>query len=560
MTTATEKIKEKIDIVELIGSYLPLQKAGSNFKGKCPFHNEKTPSFFVSYDRQNFYCFGCGVGGDIFSFVEKYDGLDFKGALKVLADKAGIALSQYTFDSKEKDDKQLLYEINEKACIFLQNNLSSNEKAVLYLYKRGFNDETIKNFRIGFANASWDELCNYLVEAGYKKEKIFKAGLCKKKDDRYYDIFRSRIMFPISDFSGKVVAFSGRIFGDESEAKYLNSPETPIFKKGEVLYGLDKAKQEIRNKNYCILVEGQIDLVSMHQNGYKNTVASSGTALSEKGLTSILRMTTNLLLAFDPDVAGISASGRASKIALPMGFNVKVALLPKDYDPADLLGKNPELLKEAIKESKHIIDFYLDLIHKSQYDDRKKALETRRIVLPYVALIENKMDQSFFIKKIAEKMGVSEESIWFEIAKIETTPKFYGANKETEKTNNNYDIKRNIALIYKYLTSQKNTKLTSTLLSRYKEIVGEDIPNIDEKNDKEMFEFDALLSETDTPVFIEEMLNRLELIVLQKELTDMTEKLKKAEIAGEEDAVRELILKSQELSLKLEKIKQPNYI
>ncbi|KKP98393.1 MAG: primase protein [Candidatus Nomurabacteria bacterium GW2011_GWA1_36_15] len=272
INSPVQQIKERLSIEEIVSSYIKLEKAGANFKARCPFHNEKTPSFFVSPDRASYYCFGCGAKGDIFSFIEEFEGLDFKGALKILAERAGIPLVQY---SKEKEgEKEKLYRAMEEATKFFEKNLAENKKILEYLKSRGLEEKTIGDFKIGFSLLDWRTLFEYLKSKGFSDKEIELAGLVKKTEKGFYDRFRGRIMFPISDSSGRIIAFSGRIFEDDGKsAKYLNSPDTPIFSKSAVLYGLDKAKESIRKNNFSILVEGQMDLILSHQAGFRNTVA-----------------------------------------------------------------------------------------------------------------------------------------------------------------------------------------------------------------------------------------------------------------------------------------------
>ena len=259
MNSPVQKIKERLSIEDVVSSYIKLDQAGSNLKANCPFHNEKTPSFFVSPDRGSYYCFGCGAKGDIFSFVEEFEGLDFKGALKILANKAGVVLEQY--NTEEESEKERLYRAMEEATKFYSQNLTKNEKAREYLKSRGLTENSIEDFRIGFAKDDWRELYNYLRSKNFTDKEIELAGLAKKSEKGYYDRFRGRIMFPISDSSGRVIAFSGRLFIDDGKsAKYLNSTDTPIFSKSAVLYGLDKAKDSIRKNNFSILVEGQFEI------------------------------------------------------------------------------------------------------------------------------------------------------------------------------------------------------------------------------------------------------------------------------------------------------------
>ncbi len=284
MNSPVQQIKERLSIEEVVSSYIKLDRAGANLKARCPFHNEKTPSFFVSPDRGSYYCFGCGAKGDIFTFIEEFEGLDFKGALKILAERAGVPLVQY---NKEKEgEKERLYKAMEEATKFFEKNLVENQEALKYLRERGLENKTIRDFRIGFVKNDWRELYSHLQMIGFTDIEIEKAGLAKKTEKGMYDRFRGRIMFPISDSSGRIIAFSGRILEDDGKsAKYLNSPETPIFNKSSVLFGIDKAKDSIRKNNFSILVEGQMDLILSHQAGFKNTVASSGTAMTDSILS-----------------------------------------------------------------------------------------------------------------------------------------------------------------------------------------------------------------------------------------------------------------------------------
>ncbi|MFA6274514.1 MAG: DNA primase, partial [Candidatus Paceibacterota bacterium] len=338
MNSPVQKIKERLSIEEVVSSYIKLERAGANLKAKCPFHNEKTPSFFISPDRGSYYCFGCSAKGDIFTFVEEFEGLDFKGALKLLAEKAGVQLEDYKYNKEAESEKEKLYRAMEEATKFFENNLIENSEVLNYLKSRGLEDKTIKDFRIGFIKNDWRELYTFLQKKGFTEIELEKAGLIKKTEKGYYDRFRGRIMFPISDSSGRIIAFSGRLFQDDGKsAKYLNSPETPIFNKSSVLYGLDRAKESIRKNNFSILVEGQFDLILSHQAGFRNTIATSGTALSDSTISKenvvsnlglLRRLSGNIVLAFDADKAGFNAANRASKIALSFGMDVKVASMP----------------------------------------------------------------------------------------------------------------------------------------------------------------------------------------------------------------------------------------
>ncbi len=445
MSSSVDQIKSRIEIVSLVSSYMKLDKAGASWKGKCPFHNEKTPSFFVSPDRGSYYCFGCGASGDIFTFVEEFEGLDFKGALKLLADRAGVELEVYSKEAKEtKSEKEKLYELMEEAARFFENNLKDNKPAQEYLKSRGLLDKTIKDFRIGFTILDWRKLYDYLKSKNFTDIEIEKAGLAKKPDDEskaMYDRFRGRIMFPISDSSGRVIAFSGRILVDDGKsAKYLNSPETLIFNKSSVLFGIDRAKDSIRKNNFSILVEGQMDLVLSHQAGFKNTVASSGTAMTDSILSKeniinnlglVCRLSKNIVLAYDADRAGINATNRFAKIALSLGMDVKVANMADGVDPADIISKQGvETWKEAIRNSKHFIPFMLERILKEMSPDQRKiGIGIKERLLPFVNDLESSIEQSYFIKLISDKSGIAEKALMGDLKKVESQLKH-----ETEET------------------------------------------------------------------------------------------------------------------------------
>lgn len=453
MNSPVEKIKERLSIVDVISSYMTIEKAGKNYKAKCPFHNEKTPSFSISPDRGMYYCFGCGAKGDIFSFVEHFEGTNFLGSLKILAERAGIPLTEYK--NKEKDKTDIYYEIMEEATSFFERNFSNNIEARSYLLNRGLNDTSIKNFRIGYAEDSWTSLFDYLIKKGFKKEDVEMVGLIKNKDTRFYDRFRARIIFPISDSSGRVIAFTGRIFkkvdsnGAIEEAKYLNSPDTPLFNKSNVLFGLDKAKGAIRSRDYSIVVEGQMDLILSHQAGFTNTVAVSGTAFTDTTIDNearinnfglVRRLSSNIIFAYDGDDAGIRAASRSAMIALSLDMQVKVAVFPKGKDPADIILEDYKKWEEIIKKKIDIIIFHLDKICDSTKDKEtiRKQIETK--IFPFLAMISSSIKKSNYIKEIYEKTGISESAINDDYKKYEkkqTINNNFNEDKQKDKRESN---------------------------------------------------------------------------------------------------------------------------
>lgn len=421
MRSTVDSIKERLDIVEVLGSYIKLEKAGKNFKARCPFHNEKTPSFVVSQERQNYYCFGCGAKGDIFTFVEESEGVDFKGALKILAERAGVEIEyQNGVRGESKSEKDKLYAVLEDATNFFESNLSSNPKIIKYLESRGVNKDSIKTWRLGFAPNEWRLLSTHLISVGHTKDVLSKAGLIKQGEElnkEPYDVFRGRIIFPLFDASGRAVAFSGRAIEKDAPAKYLNSPETALFNKSELLYGLDKAKDEIRKKNFTILVEGQIDLVLSHQAGVKNTVASSGTAFTQMHLERLKRLSSRIILAFDGDIAGEKASEKSAILGLSLGMEVKVAKLPSGQDPADLAQGDGEKWKEVLREAVHAIEHTFSKIFESEKDKRKIGKAIEKKVLPLLALLSSSIERGHFVSLISKRSGIREEVIWDDLRK-----------------------------------------------------------------------------------------------------------------------------------------------
>ena len=418
--TPVENIKQRLSIIDVVSSYVVLQKAGKSFKGKSPFVSERTPSFFVSPDRGMYYCFSTGKGGDIFSFIQEMEGVDFKGALKILAERAGVELT--AVDPRSRDDKEKLLSLLEDATRYFVVEMGKKEAISAYLVERGLRKETIEKWRIGYAPAGWRNLKEHLLKKGYTEDFIFRSGLLKKTNDgskNSYDVFRDRIMFPIADSSGRVVGFSGRIVTQDPGApKYVNSPETELFVKSQVLFGYDHAKSGIRTFDFSLVVEGQFDLVLSHQAGYTNTVALSGTALSLSHVEILQRLSNKVVLALDADRAGIASAKRLSEVMLKRGMDVKVARIMGGKDPADLVREDQKLLKQAVGGSVHVVEFLLNVLRDEVADDRTFKLRVREEVLPFIALMPNKIDQEHFARIVGERLGVTEESVRHEISRV----------------------------------------------------------------------------------------------------------------------------------------------
>lgn len=451
LDSQVDEIKNRLDIVEVISGYIKLQKAGANLRANCPFHNEKTPSFMVSPGRQIWHCFGCGAGGDVFGFVMKMENLEFPEALKILADKAGVVLRRE--DPKLRSEKTRLLEICGAAAKFFEFCLHEKDfgKPVLeYLRGRGLKDETIKEFRIGFAPENWDSLLRFLLSRGYKAPEIEKAGLVVKSEKavgsrQHYDRFRSRIMFPICNSSGQIVGFSGRIFirqnpsannlsgqegreearlpaserSDGGQAKYVNTPATILYDKSRILYGLDKSKNEIRKAGCCFFVEGQMDLIMVWQDGVKNIAATSGTALTFEHLNIIKRYAGNLILGFDMDEAGQMATSRGIDLAMAGGFNVKIITLEQGKDPADFTRERPGELKAVLESARPIMDYYFERVfqkHKPTNIEEKEKIAA--FLLPQIKKIDNKIRQAHWLDELSRRLGSPVESLAEELKKV----------------------------------------------------------------------------------------------------------------------------------------------
>lgn len=563
--TSVEQIKSKIDIVSLISSYIKLEKAGANFKGKCPFHNEKTPSFFVSPDRNSYYCFGCHVKGDIFTFVQEFEGLDFIGALKVLAERAGVTL-EYS-DRAEKTEKERLYAVLEQALFFFEKQLAENPEALEYLHMRGIIDSTIKDFRIGYAPLDWRRLYEFLLSKGVSEKDMLAVGVIKQKEgtrDSFYDTFRGRIMFPINDSSGRVVGFSGRILvSDDKSPKYLNSPETSLFNKSEILFGLDKAKKDIRIKDYSILVEGQMDLVMLHQVGITNTVASSGTALSAEHLIKLRRLSNRIVMAYDGDSAGFSASDRSAKLVLSLGMELKVVQMPEGKDPADMAKENIEELKQCFKQSKHIIDFYVDSLLSRGMEPRLLGKEISKNVLPYINLLTSTIEKSHFIKSIAQKTFIKEEAFWEDLKRVGSSqPAPVVPTLKADRVVRVDSMERRIIGIILWQRSLADPAMkVEEIEKRFFDITGErgrELLTALEK-DKELllFEIEAYYNgNNNIKSDILEILFGLEEEYLKKQLIETMASLQKAEQLRDSSQVLKYLEDFQRISQKINIIKQ----
>lgn len=424
--TDIDEIKTRLNIVDLIGERVTLKKAGRNFKGLCPFHGEKTPSFIVSPDRQTFHCFGCGKGGSIFDFIMLLDHLDFAEALETLADRAGVTLLRRPADTPEGKTKQKLLEVNHLASEYYQYLLTKHavgEKARDYLKHRGVSDKSIKTFSLGYSPNDWDGLLTFLKKKGYEDTLMETAGLVIRGSRGFYDRFRGRVMFALKDHRGNVIGFSGRVLDPTiKEAKYINTSETPVYVKGKVLYALDVTKDAIQKANEVVVMEGELDVISSFQEGISNVVAIKGSAVTEDHARLLRRFAERLVFALDSDLAGDAAARRGIEIAERNGFDMRVATMPLGKDPDEAARENPGLLKKALKDASPIYDYFLSSA-KARFD-AASSFGKRKIsdeFLPVLIKIDNPIVQGHYIRKCAEILGVTDETIRESLAKHRVT-------------------------------------------------------------------------------------------------------------------------------------------
>jgi len=403
---AVAEIKGRLGVEDVVGEYVRLKRAGKNFKGLSPFTNEKTPSFVVSPEKQIWHDFSSGRGGDMFTFIQEVEGVDFKGALELLARKSGVDLEQFNKSHQGKRvDKERLFQALDVATKFYQSQLKANRKALEYLLKtRAFSKDTVLEFKLGYSPNNTRSLTDYLLKKGFNEQELFLVGLCVKRSGGVGDMFRGRIMIPLCDPFGKVVGFTARLLNDEPNApKYINTPSTPIYDKSRHIFGLHQAKQAIRSQKYSVLVEGNLDVISSHQAGQKQVVATAGTAITEQQLKALGRFSDDVRLAFDADRAGIEAAERAIPIASKTGVNLSIISIPSGNDPDELIQKDPKLWAEAIEHSQYAMDWLIEL-YKKQLDlkSARGKREFSDIAFKVLSGIKDPVEQDHYMNVIAE--------------------------------------------------------------------------------------------------------------------------------------------------------------
>lgn len=500
----------------------------------------------------------------MFSFVMEIEGVDFFEALKILANKAGVEIEK--IDKKQQSERLRLINLLEDAVVFYESELRKNPDVIAYLKKRGMKGETAKSFGIGFAPAGWRNLLDHLKDKKYSELEMEKVGMIVKSTKAqtgYYDRFRSRIMFPIFNGSKETIGFSGRIFGEESVdsgGKYVNSPQTVLYDKSKVLYGFDKAKDEIRKKDACIVVEGQMDVVMSHQAGVVNAVAVSGTAMTADHLKLIKRLTDKIVMAFDKDEAGARASSRGVDMALADGFDVKIAVSPSGKDPADAVLDNPELWVKAVSEAKNVIEFYMELFNERKDIERK--------VLPYIAVLPSEMDKAVWVKKIADKLKIREDSVWDELKKVKFAPiknsqqgeyltTNSSAKKEQKPKQTRLEFLRNRLLgiaIWKKDTDDKDLR---EIVDEFMELEKEKIVILsDEEKNRLALEAELFFSgESSLKNEFLKIKKEIEKEEIKTELENITGKIRDLELGGDRSGLEKCLDDFHKLTRKLNEIK-----
>lgn len=422
--TPTEDIRSRLSIEEVVAPYVQLKKNGRNFKGLCPFHQEKTPSFIVSPDKGLAYCFGCRKGGDIFAFTQEIENISFPEALKILAEKAGITLPEQKIAPVKKEEKERILKLIEEAHRFFQKELEKFPAAQEYLENRDYGKPEQKKLGLGYSPDTFHTLNEHLQKLGYSTKEILDSGLAAQKnvgDQHIYDRFRHRIMFPIHDAQGRLVGFGGRTLSNDPEtAKYLNSPETNYYHKGSTLYYFHQAKKSIRELDQAIIVEGYFDALTAHLHGYPQTVASLGTALTEGQINILGRLTKNLLFAFDADQSGQAAASRSIELAQQLGYNVSIILIPSGKDPDEALRKTPDEWQKAVQGAIKAMDYEFQKAfknHQSKSLDNKKAILSE--LLPIIKRIPSDTEQEHYLKQLSLELETSLQSLLADFRRLQ---------------------------------------------------------------------------------------------------------------------------------------------
>lgn len=537
-------IKDRLSIVEIVSPYVKISRAGKSLKGLCPFHKEKTPSFHVSIERGTYHCFGCGESGDGFSFIEKVEGVDFKGALKILAEKASVSLNHPQNEGREDGNRtrrERLRKTISRAAEWYASKLSDSP-AETYAIQRGLLSKTIVSWRLGYAPPTWRALLEALTAEDFTVEELMMAGLVKEADGKpgtYYDRFRNRLLFPIRDGIGHVVAFTGRTLSVDESAKYLNSPETVLYHKSDILFGMDRAKDAIRTRDLTILVEGQIDVILAHQVGFENAVALSGTALSEKHIALMKRYSDNLLLILDADAAGLKASARAAVLALSHGLRVKAAQLPEGNDPADLINEDTKEFSHRIASARPIVEFFLSVLAEHETDPHQILSAAENVVLPLIAAMPSPMEREHFTQVAARSLGLSVEAVHESLKRL---PRQGGTDSSmgkdltiasTIRSSRDTRSQQLLAVFHAY----PNTSLATRVKTEYLRITEVNQLPVEMPSESALFQAELTLGEEPSEHAVDELLHAFEEAVIREEYQEAVINLRRAETAGDASVI-----------------------
>ncbi len=545
----TEEIKSRCNIVDVIGQVVSLKRMGSNFKGVCPFHNEKTPSFVVSETKQIFTCFGCGATGDVFEFVKRYYNLDFPETVEKLAKEYGV---EYVNNYKDDGKKELYYQINrEAATYFLKTFCQSSNPGLTYMLKRGIEPNTLKKFGIGYADGEWDSLYKYFMSKNIDVKILKELGLVSESKGRYYDKFRNRVIFPIINTRGKVIGFGGRAI-DDSTPKYLNSPESSVFMKKNNLYGLNLSRQDISKENCAILVEGYMDVISLYQSGIRNVSASLGTALTENQAKMLRRYTKNIVLSYDADSAGQAAALRGIDILFKEGCKPKVLHVTDGKDPDEFVKKHgKDAFKELVDKSSGFVDYKISVLRKKynldSYEESIDFLKDAADVLRDLSPIE----ADIHIKKLANEIKISENAIRLEINGNNTQEQQMINNhiddkeeKQTKETNSSMLlVEKN--LIKLMITDYEYFKIISQYEDAFKSSYGQKLFSVVSSLYKEEKELDVMKLqdslETDEMIVLSDIIDNVQLA--DKEEQILQESLNKIEVEDLKEKENSLLMR-----------------
>ncbi len=569
MSQDTDLVKQKVDLVDFLKSYLSLVPAGKNFKALCPFHQEKTPSFFVSPEKKMWHCFGCGLGGDVIKFAMLYEHIEFPEALKFLAEKAGLEIR--TLNPAEQREFGVLYDLNDTAKKFYRSYLLKNEKALSYLRGRGLKDETMEEFSLGYAPGG-EELTRFLIKGGFNVNDVVRAGLTQKNvRGLFWDKFQKRIMFPIENQVGKTVAFTGRILPDGSGAdqkdipKYLNSDASIIFNKSKTLYGFDKSKGEIAETKTVIIVEGQMDLLMLWQSGFKNVVAVSGTGLTKEHLERLRRFTDTVMVSFDKDAAGIKALERSLEHFHNFDFHVKVIDLGNFKDPADACQKDPELMRQAVDAAKPALLYLMDIYFSdASYRDGDIPVKKRvlRHILSQIGAVQSAVEKGMWISACSRLSGVPENDLREELNNLNeeearnVTAEFMNAIEQLNKQEGIAKKLVTIALTKTEFLDKLKGEITF-IPDSLKKIV-ESGAHADDTALLELeasYIADAMDEKTIRKEF-NDLLTKLKVLAIKETKSSLKKALQEAERKGDESDIAKILEQFSEESKKLNDLKK----